>query len=311
MMRIGILVSILIIGVVMADRFVQPAWPPPWTGTDAQPAPPRTPMPTGRGVVDVDGGLVQIASQRDGIVRDVLVQEGQSVHRNDVLAVVDDRAAVIQLAIAQNQLVERRAMVKTSVVRLTTARREHDRLARLIPANAVSQKAFDDSESELRAATAELALHEAAVGTAMAQLRSAEYERDVRTVRAPSDGTIIRKLIRPGDGLSTLNVTPLFWFAPATQRIVRTEIDEAFAALVKPGHATTITLETAQEHIAARGRVLRVGLAYGPRRATTYEPRDRADVRVLEAIVAFDGDAPAVALGQRMIVRFLGNEASS
>lgn len=261
--------------------------------------------PAARGIIDVDGGLVQIAAQRDGVVREVFVEEGQAVMQNQPLVVIDDQAARVQIAVATAQRRERLATVKVATVRVETARRERDRLAPLARSRAVPQKSFDDAEAELRAATAELGLRNAEADTAEAQLRSAEYEREVRTIRAPSHGTIVRRLVRPGDGLSTLNVTPLFWFAPATERIIRAEIDEQFSGSVQEGQLATFALEVSQDRVAGRGRVVRLGRAYGPRRATTYEPRERADVRVLEAILAFDGEPPSVPLGQRVIVRFL------
>ena len=56
---------------------------------------------------------------------------------------------------------------------------------------------------------------------------------------APADGAIVRRLVRPGDGVSTLNVTPLFWFAPGTNAIVRAEADETVARLME----TALVLE--------------------------------------------------------------------
>ncbi len=261
--------------------------------------------PVARGIVDVDGGLVQIAAQRDGVVREVLVEEGQVVRLDQPLAIIDDQAARVQLAVVAAQLNERRAAVGVASVRVQTTTRERDRLAPLARTGAVPRKSFDDADADMRAAIAELDLRQAEVGTLEAQFRAAEFERDVRTVRSPGEGTIVRRLVRPGDGLSTLNVTALFWFAPDIPRIVRAEIDEQVAGLVRDGQPVSIALEISQDRVAARGRVLRLGRAYGPRRATTYEPRERADIRVLEAIIAFDGQPPAVPLGQRVIVRFL------
>ena len=260
--------------------------------------------PAARGVIDVEGGLVQVAAQRDGVVRDVFVKEGEAVRKDQPLAVIDDRLATIQLSINQAQLMEKQAATDAQAVRVEKARRERDRLTPLARTRAVAQKALDDAETELRLATAELAQRKAEIATAEAQVRSASYEREVRTIRAPSDGVIVRRLVRPGDGLSTLNVTSLFYFAPSTERVVRAEVDEQFAPLLREGQSADISLEADQGSVAARGRVTRIGRAYGPRRATTYEPRDRADVRILEAIISFDGPAPPVPLGQRVIVRF-------
>lgn len=264
-----------------------------------------------RGVIDVDGGLVQLAAERDGIVTEVLVEEGDTVLKGQPLALIEDRAAVLQLAISEAQRLERLAAVKAQEVRLAAARRERDRLQPVAAAGAVPRKAADDADTDLRLAEADLALRRAEAATAEAELGSARYERDVRMVLAPSDGDVIRRLVRAGDGLSTLNVTALFWFAPAGARVVRAEVDEQLASLVHEGQTAEITLEGGDEAVAARGRVTRVGRALGPRRATVYEPRERVDVRVLEVIVAFEGDPLSVPLGSRVLVRFVRQDAGA
>ena len=273
---------------------------------DADPPAPPALVAAARGVIDIDGGLVQLAAERDGVVAEVLVEEGATVRKGQPLALIDDRAAELQLAIAEAHLLERIAAVGAQKVRVAAASRERDRLVPVAKVGAVPRKAADDAESEFRLAEAELSVRRAEAGTAEAQVRSARHERDVRTVRAPADGEVVRRLVRAGDGVSTLNVTPLFLFAPATPRIVRADVDELLAPLVHEGQAAEVEPEGGDARGAARGRVTRVGRTLGPRRATTYEPRERADVRVLEAVISFYGEPPRVPLGSRVIVRLVG-----
>ncbi|QQP92697.1 HlyD family efflux transporter periplasmic adaptor subunit (plasmid) [Skermanella sp. TT6] len=293
---VGVTAGLLLAGFTLSGRQEAP---------QVRPAVADRIVPVARGLVDVDGGLVQIAAERDGVVRAVLAEEGETVRQGQPLAAMDDRAAGIQIGIAEAQLAERQAAVEAQAVQVDRARRERDRLATLARTDAASRKSLDEAETEARLAAAELALRRAEKATAEANVRSARYEREVRTITAPADGAIVRRLVRPGDGVSTLNVTPLFWFAPGTAAIVRAEADETVAPLLRVGQAAEIALETSQSETIARGRVLRIGKAYGPRRVTTYEPRDRADMRVLEVTVGFDGEPPQVPLGQRVLVRFL------
>lgn len=293
---VGVTAGLLLAGFTLSGRQEAP---------QIRPAVADRIVPVARGLVDVDGGLVQIAAERDGVVRAVLAEEGETVRQGQPLAAMDDRAAGIQIGIAEAQLAERQAAVEAQAVQVDRARRERDRLATLARTDAASRKSLDEAETEARLAAAELALRRAEKATAEANVRSARYEREVRTITAPADGAIVRRLVRPGDGVSTLNVTPLFWFAPGTNAIVRAEADETVAPLLRVGQAAEIALETSQSETVARGRVLRIGKAYGPRRVTTYEPRDRADMRVLEVTVGFDGEPPQVPLGQRVLVRFL------
>lgn len=284
----------------------QPSPPPDAVAADDRPHD-GSPVAVGRGIVDVDGGIVQLAASRDGVVRSVLVEEGEHVRSGQVLAVLDDRAAALALAVAEAELAEARAGVDPIAIRESAAAREHARLTTLARSDAVSRRALDEAVDALRLARSDLAAQRAAVATAVAREAAARHEMDERTVRAPSDGTIVRRLARPGDGVSTLSVTTLFWLAPDGPPIVRAEIEESFADRVRPGMPAKVVFES-DESRDLGARVTRVGRAFGPRRVTVHDPRDRADVRVIEVILALDAPAADLPLGQRMIVRIGGGD---
>lgn len=122
-----------------------------------------------------------------------------------------------------------------------------------------------------------------------------------RIVRAPGDGRIVRRTARPGDGVSTLNVTPLFLFAPERPRIVRAELEERFLGRVKPGQPAVVTME-ADETQQFPAQVLRLGLVVG-QRTPSEDPNERQDNRVVECVLSID--VPELLIGQRVIVRFL------
>jgi RND family efflux transporter MFP subunit len=271
--------------------------PPAHTAPETRPA-----IVAARGIIDVDGGLVQIAGSRDGIVRAVLVEEGQAVRADAVLARLDDRAARLQAAVAAAELAHARAALRPIELRLAVAEREASRLEALVAKNAAAAKQLDVQRDQVHAAQADMALQQAAIALAEAKLATADVEVDQRIVRAPLDGVIVRRVARPGDGVSTLNVTTLFWLAPATPALVRAEVEEQSAALVRPGQRVDIAVEPDMQRRFS-GTVQRVGRAFAPRRATVYDARERADVRVVEVVVAFDAQPPDLLLGQRVVVR--------
>ncbi|CAG0969455.1 hypothetical protein MYXO_01211 [Myxococcaceae bacterium] len=268
------------------------------------------PVAVARGIVDVEGGIVQLAASRDGIVRSVLVEEGERVREGQVLAMLDDRAAALGLSVAEAELAETRAALEPAEVRERAAVREHERLAKLARSEAVSRRALDQAADELRLARSELAARRAAIETAKAREIAARHEVFERSVRAPTDGTIVRRLARPGDGVSIQTVTTLFWLAPATPPIVRAEIEESFADRVTPGMEAEVVSES-DESRGFAARVARVGRAFGPRRMTVHDPRDRADVRVLEVVLGFREPPEHLPLGQRVIVRFAPSHAGT
>lgn len=149
-------------------------------------------------------------------------------------------------------------------------------------------------EAELKKVRAELEI-------SRSRLRLARYELERSVVRAPLDGEIVKRTARPGDGVSSLNITPLFLFAPAAPRIVRADVEDRFVELIKPNMAAEIVTE-ADERNVLRGRVLRIGRVFGQPQPTD-DPSQRQDVRVVECVVSLEGGE--LLIGQRVLVRFL------
>ena len=131
---------------------------------------------------------------------------------------------------------------------------------------------LDQANTEVAVLRAEILARQTECDSAAARLRAATEEVEAREVRAPADGTIIRRSARPGDGASTLQVSTLFWFAPETPRIARIEVDEAHAARLRPGLPAEVTLEVAEAGEARwYGRVQQVSAAFAPRRVQVYQ----------------------------------------
>jgi HlyD family secretion protein len=63
------------------------------------------------GKVDIEGGLVDIAARQPGVVREVLVQEGAEVVKDQVLARLDDQEARLARNRAQADLAAAQAQV--------------------------------------------------------------------------------------------------------------------------------------------------------------------------------------------------------
>lgn len=256
-----------------------------------------------RGLVDVEGGIIRLAASRDGIVREVLVEEGDHVQAGQVLAIQDDRQARLALDVAEAECAEVRANLELLQVQLTAAERERDRIDPLVARGAATQRALDETIDRTRFLGAEMVAIEARLRTAEARRSVAAYEVEQRTIRAPVDGWIVRRQARPGDGVSTLNVTTLFWFVPDAPRIIRAEVEEQFVAALTPGMTAEIVPES-DETMVFDARVLRVGQVYGPKRPVAYDPMERVDVRVVECVLALEDGAQDLLLGQRVMVRF-------
>ena len=254
------------------------------------------------GKADVEGGLIQVAARRAGIVRDVLVQEGQAVQEGQVLARLEDDEPRLTAARAQAEVAQAQSQIALTQVELSTARREHDRLQALAPSNFVAGQKLDQAQDVIRQAEARLAAQRAAVATAQARLNEAEYDLELSVIRAPADGVIVRRYANPGSGASTLNVSNMFDLEPAGQRIVRAEIAEGALPHVQVGQSVQIASE-ADPSKTFQGQVIRRAGVFGARKLVSDDPTERTDDRVVEVVVSADG-APFL-VGQRVLVKFL------
>ncbi len=255
-----------------------------------------------KGFVDVEGGIIYLAAQRDGVIEQVLVEEGQQVKQGQVLATQVAQETLLLRNQVQAQMKEIEASIVPLQVNLHAAQREMTRYEALVNKQVGIVQRLDESRDQADLLKAQIAVQQAALASAVAQLAVAEYEIELRTIRAPMDGRIIKLLARPGAGLSTLNVSTLFWFAPDIPRIIRAELDERFVDNVSLGMKAYITPESNTDKTYP-ATVKRKGLFFGPKRPSSYDPEERADVRVLEVVLALDKDTPLL-LGQRVIVRF-------
>lgn len=254
------------------------------------------------GKVDVEGGLVDIAARAPGIVTEVYVQEGDEVEKDQVLAKQDDEDALLSRNRTAAQLRQAEAQVPILEVQLDAARREENRLKRLIDNSAVSEQAYEQAVDRTLQLEAQLEAQRASVQLARTQLAQANYQLELYIVRAPTDGKIVRRYANPGSGASTLQVTPMFQLQPDAQRIVRAEVAEQSIGDVRKGQQVEIVPE-ADQSMSYPGEVMRIADVMGARRLRSDDPSQRADERVVEVVV--DATAAPVLVGQRVFVKFV------
>lgn len=253
-----------------------------------------------KGRVDIEGGLINLAASREGLITRVFVEEGTDVVKGQVLATLDDRSARLALTLAEREAAQAAANLPGLRLRLAAAKREAQRLDGLVPLDGASLQEHELAKDACAQLEADISVQETAWAAAKARVDQARYEVDQRVVKAPLAGRIVRRMARPGDGVSTLNITPLFVFAPIQPRIVRADLDEASLTSVRPGQAAEIILD-ADEGRRVQGRVLRLGHVVGARQSGD-DPGERADTRVIECVLSLEG--ADFLIGQRVLVRF-------
>ena len=257
-----------------------------------------------KGRTDVDGGIINIAAARDGVITDVFVKEGSHVKKGDLLAKQDDRVTVFSLQEAIASEKQAKAQVPLREIERNAAARELHRLEPLLKIDAESKQNVDTARDKLKQAEQEIIASQANLEAAIARRETAKMELEQREIRAPLDGRIVRVNARPGVGASTLNVSTLFVLAPDTAPIVKAEVEESFVNNIREGQKVEILAENAPDKTYS-GEVLQIGLVFGQKKANPEDQNERVDERVVEVITSRN-DTPFL-IGQRVLVRFLKN----
>jgi multidrug resistance efflux pump len=124
-----------------------------------------------RGKIDVDGGLVHLASARDGLVSEVPVAAGAAVKAGDVLVALDPRPAQIASDAAHAELASANAQAQLLRAKLPAARTRAARVSEALSAGATSGQSADDARQALAELGAEIAVADAGIETAKQKVK--------------------------------------------------------------------------------------------------------------------------------------------
>ncbi|MFP4640381.1 MAG: efflux RND transporter periplasmic adaptor subunit [Guyparkeria sp.] len=179
-----------------------------------------------------------VASRVSGFVRELNVDEGDSVKKGDTLLVIDQSSLDGQIRQAEANLAKARAG-------LESARREYERFKRLYEQEAVPEQRFDQMRTAYESAKGDHAAAEAAVD----QARS---ETNYTRIRAPFDGLVVERMAEAGQLANPGQ--PLLMLHGKGSREVRLQVDDQAYARLPVDSETRVTYrdrEGAERHFDA------------------------------------------------------------
>lgn len=160
-----------------------------------------------------------VKSKIGGNVEQVTVREGQDVRQGDVIARVDTRNL-------QAQYDREMASVEKARADLNLAELNRDKNRAMLQQRYISQNTYESTESAYAGAVASLKLAEA-------QGRLAKIDLDDAVIRAPFDGTVARRLVQPGEKVST--DSSIVTLVDLRQMLLEAALPAADIPLVKEG----------------------------------------------------------------------------
>jgi HlyD family secretion protein len=180
---------------------------------------------------NVDLREVDLAFNNSERIAEVLVTEGDRVHRGQLLARLDTRRLVPQVAQAQ-------ANVALDAANLDNARIQYQRdmeLARDSAGRGVSKQDVDNARAAMNVQAAKRDADAAQLALLRQQLADAE-------LFAPSDATIRTRIMEPGEMASPTK--PVFSLAITDPKWVRVYVTENALGLVHPGAHADVTADS-------------------------------------------------------------------
>ncbi|KAF0126680.1 MAG: hypothetical protein FD152_2588 [Xanthobacteraceae bacterium] len=274
---IGLAVAI---GKVVADNQAVRVFP-----STVQPA--RAPFASfvaGAGMIEAGTENIAIGTPVSGIVTAIYVKLGDHVNVSDPLFRIDDRDL-------QGQLLVATAKIKESEAILERKKSIFNYSSRLIPGVSISRLERDNHRLDV-------AIDEAALASARAQLEQTKIEIERRTVRAPLAGDILQIKVRLGEfAQGGVLTTPLMVLGDTAPLHARVNVDENDAWRVRP-EASAIAFVRGNPDLNTPLRFDHFEPYVIPKMSLTGRSTERTDTRVLQVIYSFDRAALPLFVGQ-------------
>ncbi|MEJ2420946.1 MAG: efflux RND transporter periplasmic adaptor subunit [Acidobacteriota bacterium] len=190
-----------------------------------------------------------VAAKITGRVLQVLVDEGMSVKKGQVLARLDARDAEAAYVSASAQRDVSRAAVPGLQARLKEAKLELRRNRELLKSGFVDQQSYDQAEANAASLQSQLMVAQHQVDAASAQMVVARREIDNCVVRAPFDGVVVSKDAQPGEMVSPISAgggftrTGISTIVDMSSLEIEVDVNESYIAKVKTGQSVQAVLD--------------------------------------------------------------------
>lgn len=285
----------------------------------------QSPWVAGFGRVEPASQKRRLAFEISGLLESVLVEEGDTVKQGQVVARLRDDEYTAGLDAArsdaqalkaqydklmagarQEEKTETLSVVQRTKSVMENARVEMERRKELLAKDLIAKEEVDRAVTEYLVAEKEYeearqrylvmknfsrkediatawARYEAAVQRSV----EAQSQLEKTRLRSPVAGNVLRVHRQPGENVSIFFECPVLTVADISRYQIRAEINEKYAALLEPGQEAYFTSD-AFGSLRFNGRVARVGRMTGPKTVTLDRPREKADTKVIETIIALD-----------------------
>ncbi len=209
-------------------------------------------------VLDATGYVVarrqaNVSSKVTGRVLEVLIEEGMSVEKNQIVARLDDINARKSFDVTKAELEAAKAQASEVRARLVEAKLNYERNNTLLQKQLVSQASFDLIKANYDSLRAQLNNREEIVTVNEKLLAQQKQNLDDFVLRAPFAGVVIAKTSQPGEMISPISAgsgftrTGICTLVDMTSLEIEVDVNESYIQRVHPGQLAEAVLEAYPE----------------------------------------------------------------
>jgi len=181
-----------------------------------------------------------VSAQITGTLTEVLVEEGEHVRKDQILARLDDSGYRAALDAAKAQYAAAQAQVGQARAQLDQAQHDANRLDSIAARGLVSRQQAEQARTQAVTAQAALIAAQRNAQAAAAQVASAQVNFDYCVVRAPFDGVITDKAAQVGEIVSPFSAgggftrTGVATIVDMDSLEVDVDVNESYIGRVRP-----------------------------------------------------------------------------
>jgi RND family efflux transporter MFP subunit len=208
----------------------------------------------GISVLDASGYVVArrqatVSSKIAGKVLDVLIEEGMTVEKDQVVARLDDSTQRAQLALAEAQLGSARAALAETQALLTQAELDLERTDELAEKKLASESERDAARANAETLRARLISGRENVVVAQRGVDVSKDQLDNTIIRAPFAGVVVTKNAQPGEMISPISAgggftrTGICTIVDMESLEIEVDVNEAYIQRVSAGQSVNAILD--------------------------------------------------------------------
>lgn len=197
--------------------------------------------------------VATVTSQVEGRVTDVRAVDSQSVHKGDVLVVIDPTDARLAASQAQADLDRAQAQANGAAAELQRATVDLRRRTALAGSGAISGDELTKVKDGWNVAKAQFEAAQAAVRLAQVRVASAHIDLDRTIIRSPVDGVVARRQVQPGQRIQPS--VPLMSVVPVQNIYVDANFKEVQLTKVRAGQPVKLVSDLYGDDVVFHGTV--------------------------------------------------------